>query len=187
MIAEEGETPSERNGKASGSYGWPTPEVPIERAGNFEGEGESEKPETQIIGYHDGFTHTAPVGKFTPNSFGLHDMPGNVAEWVEDWFDSMKVERTVRGSAWVRLGEHDLQSSFRWKLKPGEFADYVGFRVMLDCGRMPEHLPPPTTPAVPAAVVPSKDSLQPGSAVPQPVPAPAPAPTSATPLPVKPQ
>jgi serine/threonine protein kinase len=191
MVAEEGDTPSDRNGKAAGSYGWPTPEVPDKGAGNFEGESDSEKPESQIVGYKDGFSHTAPVGKFTPNSFGLHDMPGNVAEWVEDCFDQSKTERTIRGSAWVRLGEHDLQTSFRWKLMPGEFENFVGFRIVLDCGRMPENLPPPTAPAVPADVAPIKDSLQPGAhpAAPTPLPpsAPAPAPGSATPSPGKAQ
>ena len=41
------------------------------------------------------------VGQFPPNAFGLHDMAGNVEEWVEDCFNDTYKGAPTDGSAWL--------------------------------------------------------------------------------------
>ena len=48
----------------------------------------------------DGFDGPAPVGSFKPNSFGLHDVLGNVSEWTEDCWNDSYVGAPTDGGTW---------------------------------------------------------------------------------------
>jgi formylglycine-generating enzyme required for sulfatase activity len=86
---------------------------------------------------------TAEVGSFQANAFGLHDMHGNVWEWVEDcWHDNYIGERTdgsawiageckarvLRGGSWVNYAV-SLRSAARRMSAPVNRSNLTGFRL----------------------------------------------------------
>ena len=56
-------------------------------------------PGWNVLDCNDHYVQSAPVGSFAPNAFGLHDMIGNMFEWVRGL-----LERFVPGRAHRRLG-----------------------------------------------------------------------------------
>jgi len=44
---------------------------------------------------------TRPVGEKLPNSFGIHDMHGNVWDWTQDCWNGSYVNAPTDGSAWI--------------------------------------------------------------------------------------
>ena len=100
-------------------------------------------PNWDYLRCSDGYAHTAPVGSFKSNAFGLFDLTGNVWEWVEDCFAESLEEtpadgqprttgdcqaHAVRGGAWSATARM-LRLPVRGKA-PGNYRfDDVGFRV----------------------------------------------------------
>ncbi|GAA5007092.1 formylglycine-generating enzyme family protein [Pseudoluteimonas lycopersici] len=99
-----------------------------------------------FAGVADGYWGPAPIGRFRANAFGLHDMDGNVSEWVGDcWHDGYRRApangeawlnpgcrtRVVRGGSWSS-GPAQCRSAWRTPAPVDTTNAHIGFRLVRD-------------------------------------------------------
>ncbi len=92
---------------APGRYPWGD-RPPARGTGNLTGGGDRSPTGRSwgnaFVGYVDGYWGPAPVARFRANAFDVHDLEGNVREWVADcWHDGYRRAPT-KGEAWVNPG-----------------------------------------------------------------------------------
>jgi len=124
-------------------FPWGDRMPPRAETGNWAGREARELVRTIIPGWDDGYASTAPVGTFPPNSIGIYDGGGNVAEWVQDYYSVATPGQTtpvtdpqgpnrgtnhvIRGSSWGHAGIRELRYGFR-NFGSNRYWD-VGFRI----------------------------------------------------------
>jgi formylglycine-generating enzyme required for sulfatase activity len=124
-------------------YPWGAEIPPPDRSGNYADVAAASILPSVLVTYNDGAAVTAPVGQYAANAYGIYDLGGNVAEWVQDFYVPDVVETTervddplgpeaarvhvIRGASWRSATETDLRLAARASGQEGR--DDVGFRI----------------------------------------------------------
>lgn len=128
LTAEKGTNPNNKNLSNKADFPWGKEWPPPISSANLN--------TARMEGYQDSFSYTAPAGSFSPNSYHLFDLAGNVAEWCEDEWPETTGERVVRGGSWLSFARDTLLSSARQHLPESAVKTDIGFRCVLE---LPSH------------------------------------------------
>ncbi|MEM0896486.1 MAG: bifunctional serine/threonine-protein kinase/formylglycine-generating enzyme family protein [Verrucomicrobiota bacterium] len=121
LDSERGISPAARDGQTSGFFPWGKKWPPPKGVAN-------------LADRRDGFDRTAPVGSYAPSEFGLHDLAGNVWEWVSDDYggsSNFKTWAVARGGGFTSADKTELQVSYRNTLSPKKSFVLKGFRCVI--------------------------------------------------------
>ena len=91
-----------RAGTRSARYWGDSPNAQCQYANGYDATAHSELDYDflDMIGCRDGHVREAPVGSFQPNGWGLYDVLGNTAEWVDDCWNRSYDGAPTEGSSW---------------------------------------------------------------------------------------
>jgi len=113
----------------AGRYPWNGSFPPTGSAGNFADASIADTFANVVPDYNDGYRGSAPVGSFAAHPDGFHDLGGNVAEWMHDFYGVYPAaaeklvtdptgpasgeHHTIRGSSWRQGSIGELRLSYR--------------------------------------------------------------------------
>ncbi len=145
---EQGSSPYDRHRHHvtnSVRYPWGIMWPPPRNSGNYADMSALDHRTSEYIlpKYRDDFPYTAPVGSFPANTLGLHDLSGNVQEWVSDAYGGpadfqFRQYGVTRGGDYNSFRPGQLSSHSRIPHPPAMKRATIGFRLVLE--RKQEHL-----------------------------------------------
>ncbi len=98
-------------------YPWGDGYPPKAVAGNFADAQIADTLANVVTGYNDGYRASAPVGSFTAQPPGFHDIGGNVAEWINDFYAVYpgQSQQLVRDPTGPSGGDHHVVRDSSWR------------------------------------------------------------------------
>jgi formylglycine-generating enzyme required for sulfatase activity len=102
---------------AAARYPWGEGYPPNAVTGNFADAQIADTLANVVKGYNDGYRGSAPVGSFSAQPEGFHDLGGNVAEWTNDFYAVYpgQSERLVTDPAGPAVGDHHVVRGSSWR------------------------------------------------------------------------